>query len=302
MMETKPLAPGFGLETSAVDVSRPLSAEEFAELEQTFFRGQILVLRDQRLTPQQFLAFARCFGPPEPHVIDQFHHPDDPNILILSNRVADDGRPLGLADAGTYFHTDYSYLDVPARATTLYSIEVPAVGGDTLFANQYAAYDDLPAATKRRIDPLLGIHHYGNRNNVDEATRTVASVLTDAQKAKMPLITHPVVRSHPVTGRKALYAVSGSSFGIVGMPDDAAHALLDELAAHATQPKYRLGVSYDVGDVVIWDNASLLHSATLVDPAHPRTLWRITLKEPVPQGRAEAVLATTFARHEKAPN
>ena len=75
MMETKPLAPGFGLETSAVDVSRPLSAEEFAELEQTFFRGQILVLRDQRLTPQQFLAFARCFGPPEPHVIDLFHHP-----------------------------------------------------------------------------------------------------------------------------------------------------------------------------------------------------------------------------------
>ena len=92
---------------------------------------------------RQFLAFARRFGPPEPHVIDQFHHPDDPNILILSN-VEIDGEPQGLADAGTYFHTDYSYLAVPARATMLYSIEVPEVGGDTLFANQYAAYDDLP--------------------------------------------------------------------------------------------------------------------------------------------------------------
>ncbi|HSD00616.1 MAG TPA: TauD/TfdA family dioxygenase, partial [Casimicrobiaceae bacterium] len=256
---------------------------------------QVLVVRDQRLSPAQFVAFARRFGPPEPHVIDQFHHPADPNILILSNRVRDDGTPLGLADAGTYFHTDYSYLDVPARATTLYSIEVPAVGGNTLFANQYAAYDDLPNAMKRRIDPLVAIHHYGNRNNVDEATRTVASVLTAEQKAKMPLITHPVVRTHPVTGRKALYAVSGSSFGIVGMRDDEAHALLDELAAHATHPRYRLSLRYGVGDVVIWDNASLLHSATLVDPAHPRTLWRITIKEPASSGRAAQLLAPSFA-------
>jgi taurine dioxygenase len=111
----------------------------------------------------------------------------------------------------------------------------------------------------------------------------------------MPLITHPVARSHPATGRKALYAVSGSSFGIVGMPDDEACALLDELAAHATQPRYQLSVGYGVGDVVIWDNASLLHSATLVDPAYPRTLWRITLKEPAPAGRAEAILAHAFA-------
>jgi taurine dioxygenase len=228
-------------------------------------------------------------------VIDQFHHPADRNILILSNRI-ENGRPLGLADAGTYFHTDYSYLDVPARATTLYSREVPATGGNTLFANPYAAYDDLSDAMKRRIDPLLGIHHYGNRNNQDETTRTVASVLTDAQKAKMPLITHPIARAHPTTGRKALYAVSGSSFGIVGMPEDEARALLDELAAHATQPKYRLSLAYGVGDVVIWDNASLLHSATLVDPAHPRTLWRITLKEPAPSGHASRVIAPAFAR------
>ena len=293
MLTTKALCPGFGLETTGADLAQPLSDAAFAEIEQAFFAGQVLVFRDQRLRPEEFVAFARRFGPPEPHVIDQFHHPDDPNILILSNVVVDDV-PQGLTDAGTYFHTDYSYLAVPARATTLYSIEVPSKGGDTLFANQYAAYDDLPDAMKRRIEPLAGIHHYGNRNDQDEASRTVASVLTDEQKAKMPLITHPIVRAHPVTGRSALYAVSGSSFGIVGMPEDEAKSLLDELAAHATQDKYRYSLAYGVGDVVIWDNASLLHSATLVDPDDPRTLWRITIKEPTLA--AGALLAPTFAK------
>ena len=293
MLHLKPLSPGFGIEAAGVDLSEPVSDALFAEIEDAFFDGQVLTFRNQRLSPQQFLAFARRFGPPEPHVIDQFHHPDDPNILILSN-VEIDGEPQGLADAGTYFHTDYSYLAVPARATMLYSIEVPEVGGHTLFANQYAAYDDLPAAMKRKIDPLVAVHHYGNRKVAEGAARTAASTLTDDQKARMPLITHPVVRPHPVTGQKALYAVSGSSYGIVGMPDDEAVALLDELAVHATQPKYQLAFLYGLGDLVIWDNASLLHSATLVDPRHARTLWRITVKEPAPAGHAEAVLAPTF--------
>ncbi len=292
MLDTRPLSRGLGVEVSGVDLSQPLSDAAFADIERAFFSGQVLVLRGQKLTPAQYLAFARRFGPPEPHVIDQFHHPADPNILILSNRRKD-GQPIGLADAGTYFHTDYSYLQVPARATMLYSIEVPKVGGNTLFANQYAAYDDLPEAMKRRVAPMIAVHHYGNRKVADEMSRVAASPLTDEQKAKMPLITHPIVRSHPVTGRKALYAVSGSSYGIVGMPEDEAVALLDELAAHSTQPKYRLSYAYRVGDVVIWDNASLLHSATLTDPDDPRTLWRITIKEP---SSKLDVLAPTYAR------
>ncbi len=292
-MRITPLAKSFGAETRDIDLSQPMSDMAFAAIEHAFFAAQVLVLRAQHLTPAQFVAWARRFGPPEPHVIDQFHHPSDANILILSNRRDATGAPVGLADAGTYFHTDYSYLQVPARATTLYSIEIPSKGGDTLFANQYAAYDDLPATMKARIDSLVAIHHYGNRNDQDESSRTVASVLTDEQKAKMPLITHPIARKHPVTGRKALYAVSGSSFGIVGMADDEAWALLDELAAHATQPKYVLRFTYGVGDVVIWDNASLLHSATLTDPADPRTLWRITIKESVTA--ASDVIAPSFA-------
>ncbi len=294
MLDCKPLAPGFGVEVSGVDLAQPLSARTFAELERAFYDRQVLALRAQDLTPAQFVAWARRFGPPQPHVIDQFHHPEDPNILILSN-VKEDGKPTGLQDAGTYFHSDYSYLQVPARATTLYSRVVPKVGGDTLFANQQAAYDDLPAAMKQRIEPLVAVHHYGNRNDQDEASRTVASVLTDEQKAKMPVITHRIARRHPVTGRKSLYAVSGSSFGIVGMPDDEARALLDELAAHATQDRYLLRFGYGVGDVVIWDNASLLHSATLIDPSDARTLWRITVLETSQAAAATDLLAPTYA-------
>ncbi len=294
MRDLQPLSPGFGVETGDVDIAQSMSDDAFADIEHAFYAGQLLVLRGQALSPIQFVAFARRLGLPQPHVIDRFHHPEDPNILILSN-VKKDGVPTGLQDAGSYFHTDYSYLQVPARATTLYSITVPKVGGHTLFANQQAAYDDLPRSMKARIEPLYGIHHYGNRHDTDDRSRTAASPLTAEQKAKMPVITHRIARPHPVTGRKSLYAVSGSSFGIVGMPKDEALDLLDELAAHATQEKYRYSLAYGVGDVVIWDNASLLHAATLTNPADPRTLWRITVLEPTPVGMAAQVPASTSA-------
>ncbi len=294
MIGFTPLSPLFGVETRDVDLSLPLSDEVFGQLERAFYAHQVLVLRSQSITATQFLEFARRIGPPQPHVIDQFHHPEDPNILILSN-VKINGRPTGLQDAGSYFHTDYSYLQVPARATTLYSRVVPRIGGDTLFANQIAAYDDLSAAMKKRIEPLFAVHHYGNRNDVDAASRTAASALSAEQKARMPLITHRIARAHPVTGAKALYAVSGSAFGIVGMPDAEARDLLDELAAHSTQAKYQLRLRYGVGDIVIWDNAALLHSATLIDPDDARTLWRVTLLEVVADAAAPAVLAPTFS-------
>ena len=274
-MQLTKLSEGFGVEADGIDLS---GSFDFQQLEKSFFENQILVVRGQKLIARQFLEFARRFGRAEPHVIDQFHHPEHADILILSN-VKKNGEPTGLADAGTYFHTDYSYLEMPARATTLYSIQVPRVGGDTLFANQYAAYDDLASGMKEQIKDLIALHHYGNRNNLDEATRTVASVLTEEQKQKVPWVRHRIARRHPVTGRTALYAVSGTSFRIEGMPDDEAHALLDELKEHATQPKYQYRLKYGVGDVVVWDNASLLHSATLIDPNDARTLWRITIRE-----------------------
>ena len=276
-MEFRKLSDGFGVEVLGVNLPS-LATDEFEQLQKNFYQHQVLVARAQKLTATQFLQFARRIGPPEPHVIDQFHHPEHADILILSN-VEKDGKPAGLADAGTYFHTDYSYLKVPARATMLYSIQVPKKGGDTLFANQQAAYEDLSKEAKAKIQNLVALHHYGNRNDQDRKSRTVASVLTEEQENRVTWVRHRVARPHPVTGRTALYSVSGSAFGIEGMAGEESRRLLDELTAHATQEKYQLRLKYGVGDVVIWDNASLLHSATLTDPQDPRTLWRITVKE-----------------------
>jgi taurine dioxygenase len=268
-----------GTAIEGLDLSRALSDAEFGAVAQALWETGVLAIKGQRLAPEQFLAFARRFGRPEPHVIDQFHYPGYPDILILSNR-RENGQPIGLADAGSYFHTDYSYLEIPARLTMLYSIEVPSRGGNTLFANMCAAYDDLPAGMKARIDDLVVLHHYGNRDDLDEGSRTAASTLTAGQKDKVSWVRHKLVRTHHFTGRKALYAVSGSSFEIEGMPPAEGRRLLDELKANALQDKYRLSYFYDVGDVLLWDDLSTLHSATLTDPADPRTLWRITIKEP----------------------
>ena len=271
------LCDGFGVETYDAGLAH-LDDATFTPLWDAWLAHHVLVVRGQKLTPREFHNFARRFGHPEPHVIDQFHHPAIPDILVLSN-VKRHGQPIGLQDAGTYFHTDYSYLDVPARCTTLYSISVPAVGGETCFANQTAAYDDLSADMKRTIDPLIGRHHYGNRDDLDLTSRTVASVLNDEQDKKMHWVRHRIARPHPLTGKKSLYSVSGSSFGIEGMSDKEAIELLDQLKHHATLPRYQYALKYKAGDVVVWDNAALLHAATLINPDHPRTLWRITLKE-----------------------
>jgi len=269
-----------GAEVTGADLSRAMEEAQFAAVQALFLEHRVLVFRGQKLTAPQFLSFSRHFGIAEPHVLDQFHHPDYSDILILSN-VKKHGKPTGLADGGTYWHSDYSYLEIPARATLLYSIEVPSVGGDTLFADQVTAYEDLPDSMKRRIDGLVAIHHYGNRDDHDLSSRTVAYPPDERQKRLrgITLIKHPLVRRHPLTGRKALYAVSGTSVGIEGMPQDEALDLLRELARHSTQEKYCFSVRYGVGDVVVWDNAAVLHSATLVDPDDPRTLWRITVKE-----------------------
>src|SRR6188474_775088 len=217
-MEFNKLSDGFGVEVREVDLAS-LDEYQLEEIKNAFYKHQILVARAQKLTPAQFLQFARRIGPPEPHVIDQFHYPEHADILILSN-VEKDGKPTGLADAGTYFHTDYSYLDVPARATMLYSIQVPKKGGDTLFANQYAAYDDLPADMKTKVDPLVALHHYGNRDDLDKSSRTVASVLSEEQETKVTWVKHRIARPHPVTGRTALYAVNGTSFRVEGMAEE----------------------------------------------------------------------------------
>lgn len=277
-MHIEPLSEALGARITGIDLSRGVDADRFAAIERVFYERCFVVFPGQRLSPKQFHAFSRWWGEAEPHVIDTFHHPEIADILVLSN-VEKDGKPQGLKDAGSYFHTDYSYLDVPARCTMLHALEMPAVGNGTTFANQTRAYQDLPAETKARLEGLIARHHYGNRDDLDESSRTVASVLNDDQKKKVHWVRHAVARSHPRTGVKSLYAVSGSSFGIEGMDDAEGLALLDELKVHATQPRYCYTVDYKVGDVIVWDNAQLLHCAPLPEHDQARTLWRITVKE-----------------------
>lgn len=282
MAQVKPLSDVLGAEITGLDLNT-LDDAGFRVIEDALHAHLVVKLPGQSVTPENFVAFSKRFGRPEPHVIDQFHHKADPNILILSNRRNDKGEPIGLADGGTYFHCDYSYLAVPARCTMLFALEIPGDDAGTTFANQRKAYADLPPGQKARVDGLVARHHYGNRDVADDEKRTAASKLTDDQKAKMNWVRHPLVRKHPhVPQYKSLYAVSGSSYGIDGMDDAAGVRLLDELKAHSTAPRYCYTPTYQAGDVVIWDNCSLLHSAPLIDPNRPRTLWRITVKEAGP--------------------
>lgn len=279
MTKLQPLSDVLGARIEGLDLSQPLDAGQSQWLADALHRHGFVVLKNQSLTASQMVGFARQWGRPSPHVIDTFHHPEDANILMLSN-VFKDGQPTGLVDAGTYFHTDYSYLDDVARCTILHAQDVPLAHNGTTFANQAKAYADLPSGMKERIKDLVVKHHYGNRDDLDQQSRTVASVLNAEQAKRVNWVHHPLVKPHPFTGQPALYAVSGSSFGIDGMPDDEALDLLRELAAHATQEKYCYTNNYENGDVIVWDNALLLHSAPLIDLTRPRTLWRVTVLYP----------------------
>ena len=276
-MNISPVSQVLGARITGVDLNQALSEDQFARLEEALHTHGFIVLPEQSLTPESMVRFARRWGRPEPHVIDTFHHPADPNVLMLSN-VYKDGKPTGLVDAGTYFHSDYSYLADAARCTMLHAINVPSGRNGTTFANQALAYAELPASTRERIDALVVNHHYGNRDDLDPKSRTVASVLNDSQKQKVDWVQHPLVRPHPFTGQKALYAVSGSSFTVDGMSEQQGRDLLDELKVHATQDKYCHTYDYANGDVILWDNALLLHCAPLIDLSRPRELWRITVK------------------------
>ncbi len=279
MPQLTPLSDVLGARIEGLDLAQALETSQKQWLGDALHRHGFIVLKNQSLTAAQMVNFAQQWGRPSPHVIDTFHHPEDANILLLSN-VFKDGKPTGLVDAGTYFHTDYSYLDDVARCTILHAQDVPPAPNGTTFANQAKAYADLPSSTKEKIQNLVVKHHYGNRDDMDQQSRTVASVLNPAQAKRVNWVRHPLVKKHPFTGQPALYAVSGSSFGIEGMADDAALALLRELAAHATQEAYCYTHHYENGDVIVWDNALLLHSAPLIDLTRPRSLWRVTVLYP----------------------
>jgi len=261
------------------DLSGPIGDSTFAELERHFHDNIIVFFRDQHLTEEQQIAFSRRFGELEIHIVRKYLLPDHPEILLISNIRDENGEHIGLADAGFTWHSDTSYRKYPSRCSLLLAKEVPHRDGrplgDTVFANTIAAYEALPEAMKRRLDGLKAIHRYAMRRRIDNSPRPK---LTAAQLAETPDIAHPIVRTHPHTGRKALYVTAGECIGVAGMPDDEALDLIAELDAHCVKPEFCYRHQWRVGDLVMWDNASAMHLA-ICDYALPerRLMHRTTV-------------------------
>ena len=278
-ISTKPLS-GFGMEISGVDLSRQLEPAVMREILQVFHAHGLIVIPHQEMTFNRYDELTMEFGRQKPHFLDHLRHENHPAILNLSN-IFEDGDPIGVYEGAAFWHTDVAYQDPPNSSTVVYGRQWPDGGCPTYFADQMTAYDDLTAKMKKTIDSMTVLHHYGNRADTNEESATSAEKLTEEQQNRVENVYHPLVKRHPVTGRKALYGVCGSSFGIVGMPDDEAFDLLEELAAHATKPDYLAEYDFKVGDAGAWDTFSTLHKATVLAPAtgpgDSRLLWRISV-------------------------
>ena len=278
----EPLADGFGAEVTGLDLAAETGADEMAALRRRFHDSQLMVIRNQKIEPRRFLWFARHFGRPQPHIAAHLRHKEVPEILPLSNIFVDD-KPTGIFDGAAFWHQDMAYEDVASNATIVHVIEVPDRGGETLFADMRAAYDALEPGIRKRIAGLVACHRYGSRADEDYNTRTKAMELTAEEQEQVRDVFHPLVLMHRVTGRPALYGAASTSRGIRGLEDAEARALLDALAEHASQDRFVHAHRYRVGDIVLWDNFSLMHKATLIDrasgPGTQRYLHRISTKD-----------------------
>jgi taurine dioxygenase len=261
------------------DLSRPTDDAAFAEIERLFHDNIVVFFRRQTISEAQHIDFSRRFGELEIHIVRKYVLPASPEILLISNVRDAAGEHIGLADAGFTWHTDTSYRRTPSRCSLLYAKEVPHQDGeplgDTVFANTVAAYDSLPETMKRRLEGLKAIHRYSERRRIENSPRPK---LTAAQLAETPDISHPIVRTHPYTGRKALYVTAGECVGIDGMPDDEAVDLIAELDAHCVRPEFLWRHRWQAGDLLMWDNAACMHLA-ICDYALPqrRLMHRTTV-------------------------
>jgi taurine dioxygenase len=275
-----------GAEIGGVDLARPLDEAVFTALEAAFVKHQVVVFRNQHLDEAAHIAFSRRFGALEIHVLKQYLHPRHPEILLISN-VVEDGKPIGIADAGQYWHSDLSYVAAPSRCSLLYALEVPVENGeargDTIFASAVAAYEALPAAMQLRLADLRAIHRYGDRYERMKSQGGVRVELSEEQRRQVPEVTHPLVRTHPKSGRPSLYVNEGFTVGIVDMPEDESRDLLAELCQHVTRPEFQWRHKWRVGDLLIWDNCSVQHRA-VADYALPlrRRMHRTTVRGTVP--------------------
>jgi len=252
-----PLSAVLGAELLGADLAQPIDEALFGEVHQAWLDANgVLVFRDQNLTPEQHIAFSRRFGPLEKHVLVKYLLPGFPEIYRVSNKV-ENGVPQGREKAGTYWHSDLSYMRPAALASLLYGIEIPPVGGDTMFCSLYAAYDALSPRMREILAGLSAAHEFGSASRpVLNGEKANPSPLDAAPAAE-----HPLITTHPETGRKALFVNPGFTSHIVDLHPAESRALLDYLFAHMTQPEFIYRHRWSVRDLVMWDNRCTMHYA-----------------------------------------
>lgn len=270
-----------GAEVLGLDLSQPLDDHDFATLVQAHLDHHVLVLRDQRITPQQHIDFSRRFGPLQKHVLHQFALADYPDILIVSN-IVENGKPIGLGDAGAYWHSDLSYKERPSLGSLLHAQELPEEGGDTLFANMHLAWDTLPTPLRQAVYGRRAEHTYLAHYADLQKRSPWRPDLTADQLAQLAPVSHPIVRTHPQTGRKALFVSEHFTTRIVGLPDDESRDLLQQLFDHSVKPEHIYRHRWAPHDLVFWDNRSLMHLAGGTPNHLRRKMYRTTIEGDVP--------------------
>ena len=279
-MEIIPTGKTLGATVSGLDLSRPLTDAAFEQILRTLGRYGVLRFPHQALTPAAQKAFASRFGSLEVNVSGMYQDAEHPEIMFLSN-IVENGKPIGLADAGQDWHTDMSYSREIALANVLHAIKVPRdeTGrplGSTQFADMHAAYDDLPAELKARLAKATAVHDF---NKFWEMMRrekgSKRPPLTPQQRAAKPPVSHPIFLTHPITGRNVLYADPGYTVRINEMPEQESDEILSFLFVHQLQPKFRYEHQWTEGDLMMWDNIGTLHNAVAdYGPHQPRLMQR----------------------------
>jgi taurine dioxygenase len=258
-LSLQPFDAPLGAEAAGIDPRR-LSDEDFDALVQALARHGVLVLRDQDLTPAELVAFSRRFGELEYHVLDQYWLPEQKEVYVISN-IVENGKPIGNPREGFGWHTDLSYMPLPTAYTFLYGIEVPPQGAETLLCTIYPTTDALPADQRARLEAITMRHSYAMLH----ASRPWAAPLTESQKARSPDVFHPMIRTHPVTGRKGIY-LGGTTVSVpLDMDETEGRQLIDELFEQATRPEHVYAHKWRPRDLVFWDNRGVMHSATEYD-------------------------------------
>jgi taurine dioxygenase len=274
MMEIKRLGAQIGVEIRGVDV-KTLDDGGFAAIYRAWLDHNVAVVPDQDLQIEDFLRYSRRFGQVVPHPSKMTRHPDYPEITLLGvNKFGADGRlDMAIYRRGAEgWHTDGAYDEEPFKATQLYALAVPSSGGDTCFASMYAAYDALPAGLKQRLEGRTGAFTYGGR-------RKATALLNEEDRDWTPVF-HPIIRTHPETGRQGLYFDPGKILRIEGLEEAESDELIEELTSRMIQPEGEYRHRWRKGDIVIWDNRCSYHKAAGdYPPEEDRIHWRVSIKE-----------------------